>query len=82
MRLSSLKGSSRALSTTGIDSYSVGTIHKNFRWARIDKNLFELLQDEDVRAKLRTTLITTYIQSQKRVIDKVIPMRLAAILVA
>lgn len=62
--------------------YSVGQMRKNFRCARIDKELFELLQDEDVRAKLRTTLIATYIQPQKRVIDKVIPMILAAILVA
>lgn len=62
--------------------YSTGTMRKHFRCAKIDPELFELLKDEDVRAKLRTTLITKYIQPQKRVIDTIVPIIIASILVA
>ena len=44
--------------------YSVGTIRKNIRYAEIDNELFELLQNEDVRTKLRVLLIGTYLQNQ------------------
>lgn len=62
--------------------YAIGTIRKNIRCAKIDRELFVLLQDEDARAKLRTTLISTYIQPQKRVIDTILPILVATILVA
>jgi predicted restriction endonuclease len=62
--------------------YSVGTMRNNFRGAKIDTELFDLLHDEDVRAKLRVVLISTYLQPQKRVIDTVIPAVLVALLVA
>ena len=62
--------------------YSVGTMRKNFRGAKIDAELFNLLRDEDARAKLRVVLISTYLQPQKRVIDMVIPAVLVALLVA
>lgn len=65
-----------------VNPYATGTMRKNFRCARIDHELFELLQDEDARAKLRTTLISTYIQPQKRIIDTVLPILIAAIFVA
>ncbi len=62
--------------------YATGTMRKHFRCAKIDRELFDLLKDDDVRAKLRTTLISTYIQPQKRVVDSVIPIIIAALLVA
>lgn len=62
--------------------YATGTMRKHFRCAKIDSELFDLLKDEDVRAKLRTTLIVTYIQPQKRAIDAIVPIIIAALLVA
>ena len=62
--------------------YATGTMKKHFRCAKMDRELFDLLKDEDVRAKLRTTLIVTYIQPQKRVIDAIVPIIIAALLVA
>lgn len=62
--------------------YATGTMRKYFRCAKIDCELFDLLRDEDVRAKLRTTLIATYIQPQKRVIDAIAPILIAVFLVA
>ncbi|MGL5981489.1 MAG: hypothetical protein ACRCZY_11575 [Phocaeicola sp.] len=47
--------------------YSVNKICENFRYAEIDKELFELMREESARAELRTTLIATYIQPQQRV---------------
>ncbi len=38
-----------------------GTTRKLIRYAEIDKELFDLLQDETNRAKLRTTLIKNYL---------------------
>ena len=37
--------------------YAPGTTRKLIRYAEIDKDLFELLQNETNRAKLRVTLI-------------------------
>ena len=52
-----------------VNPYSINTMRKHFRYARIDKDLFILLQTEDFRAKLRVALISTYLNSQVRVID-------------
>lgn len=41
--------------------YALGTTRKLIRYAEIEKELFELLQDEINRAKLRTTLIKNYL---------------------
>ena len=41
--------------------YAPGTTRKLIRYAEIEKELFELLQDETNRAKLRTTLIKNYL---------------------
>lgn len=62
--------------------YAIGTMRKHFRCAKIDRELFDLLKDEDVRAKLRTTLITSYIHPQKRMIDTIVPIIIAALFVA
>ena len=43
--------------------YAVGTIRKSFRCAKLDVELFELLNDENVRAKIRTVLISNYLES-------------------
>lgn len=45
-------------------SYSLGSLRAAYRYAVIDQELFNLLQDEDVRAKLRVTLISKYFTSQ------------------
>ena len=55
-------------------------MRKYFRCAKIDRELFDLLKDEDVRAKLRTILITTYIQPQKRVVDSIEPIEATGLL--
>lgn len=41
--------------------YAPSTTRKLIRYAEIDQNLFDLLQDETNRAKLRTTLIKHYL---------------------
>ena len=41
--------------------YAPGTTRKLIRYAEIDKELFDLLQNEPNRAKLRTTLIKHYL---------------------
>jgi len=41
--------------------YAPGTTRKLIRYAEIDKELFDLLQDETYRAKFRTTLIKHYL---------------------
>ena len=41
--------------------YAPGTTRKLIRYAEIDKELFDLLQNESNRAKLRTTLIKHYL---------------------
>ena len=41
--------------------YAPGTTRKLIRYAEIDKELFELLQNETNRAKLRVTLIKHYL---------------------
>ena len=63
-----------------INPYATGTMRKYFRCAKIDRELFDLLKDEDVRAKLRTILITTYIQPQKRVVDSIEPIEATGLL--
>ncbi|WP_455629067.1 hypothetical protein [Parabacteroides chinchillae] len=62
--------------------YATGTMRKHFRCAKIDRELFDLLKEEDVRAKLRTTLIASYIHPQKRMIDTIVPIIIAALFVA
>ncbi len=41
--------------------YALGTTRKLIRYAEIDKELIDLLQDETNRAKFRTTLIKHYL---------------------
>ena len=41
--------------------YAPGTTRKFIRYAEIDKKLFDLLQNDSNRAKLRTTLIKHYL---------------------
>lgn len=62
--------------------YSTGTMRKHFRCAKIDRELFDLLKDEDVRAKLRTTLIASYIHPQKRMVDTIVPIIIAVLFAA
>ena len=44
--------------------YSIKGLRENYECAIIDKELFDLLQNEDVRAKLRTALISQYLAPQ------------------
>lgn len=52
-----------------INNYSTTNLRKNIAYAQIDKELFELLKDLNVRAKLRVTLICTYINNQPTLAD-------------
>jgi putative restriction endonuclease len=45
-------------------SYAIGSLRANYRYALIDPELFQLLQNEDARAQLRVTLISKYFSSQ------------------
>lgn len=45
-------------------SYSVTSLKKHYSCALIDEELFRLLLDGDVRARLRTVLISTYLLRQ------------------
>ena len=50
-------------------SYSIGSLRTAYRYAVIDQELFNLLQGEDVRAKLRVVLISKYFTSQPSTIS-------------
>ena len=64
--------------------YSVKGLREQYKYALIDRELFELLQNTDVRAKLRTTLISKYLSQQPNSISPlyVIPMVLGLTLIA
>lgn len=47
-----------------ISNYSMGNLRKHIAYARIDEELFELLKNPNVRAKLRVVLISTYLDNQ------------------
>lgn len=47
-----------------ISNYSMSNLRKHIAYARIDEELFELLKNPNVRAKLRVVLISTYLDNQ------------------
>ena len=47
-----------------ISNYSMGNLRKHIAYARIDEDLFELLKNPNVRAKLRVVLISTFLDNQ------------------
>jgi putative restriction endonuclease len=49
-------------------SYSVNKLRTMYRYALIDEELFQLLQDADARARLRVALISKYFTSQPSVL--------------
>ena len=53
-----------------ISNYSLPNLRANIAYARIDEELFNLLQNPNVRAKLRVTLITKYLDNQPTFADK------------
>lgn len=50
-----------------LPGYGLATLKKEIAYARIDKELFELLQHSNARAKLRVVLISTYLADQPTV---------------
>ena len=52
-----------------ISNYSLPNLRANIAYARIDEELFNLLQNPNVRAKLRVTLITKYLDNQPTLAD-------------
>ena len=50
--------------------YSIKGLRERYAGAVIDKELFELLQNQDARAKLRTLLISRYLSNQPNAISK------------
>ena len=42
----------------------MSNLRKHIAYARIDEELFELLKNPNVRAKLRVVLISTYLDNQ------------------
>lgn len=47
-----------------ISNYSISNLRKHIAYARIDEELFGLLKNPNVRAKLRVLLISTYLDNQ------------------
>lgn len=47
-----------------IKNYSMSNLRNHIAYARIDKELFELLKNPNVRAKLRVVLISNYLDNQ------------------
>ena len=52
-----------------LSNYSLHNIRANIAYAKIEKELFDLLQDKNVLAKLRVTLITRYLDNQPTLAD-------------
>ena len=52
-----------------ISNYSVPNLRTNIAYARIEQELFDLLKNPNVRAKLRVTLITKYLDNQPTLAD-------------
>lgn len=52
-----------------LSNFSVSNIRKEIAFAAIDDELFDLLQDSNVRAKLRVVLISTYLDNQPTLAD-------------
>ena len=52
-----------------IGNYSISNLRQHIAYARIDKELFELLKNPNVRAKLRVTLISKYLDNQPTLAD-------------
>ena len=52
-----------------IGIYSMSNLRKQIAYARIDSELFELLKNPNVRAKLRVVLISTYLDNQPTLAD-------------
>lgn len=53
----------------GISNYSISNLREKIAYARIDSELFELLKNPNVRAKLRVVLISTYLDNQPTLAD-------------
>lgn len=52
-----------------ISNYSVPNLRTNIAYARIEQELFDLLKNPNVRAKLRVTFITKYLDNQPTLAD-------------
>ena len=52
-----------------ISNYSLPNLRANIAYARMEQELFDLLQNPNVRAKLRVTLITKYLDNQPTLAD-------------
>lgn len=52
-----------------IINYSLSNLRRNIAYARIDEELFEILKNQNARAKLRVILISTYINNQPTLAD-------------
>lgn len=52
-----------------INNYSLTNLRNKIAYARIDEELFDFLKNPNVRAKLRVTLIATYLNNQPTLAD-------------
>ncbi len=60
------KGNKEADLSSNINSYSINSLRSQFQYAEIEMELFDLLQDEQNRNKLREVLISTYLLSNMK----------------
>ena len=60
-RLTSFSGETLTKDNFQGGKYSVVNLREQVAYAEIDKELFEMLQDKEVRAKIRVLMISTYL---------------------
>ena len=63
--------SSKGVKVEDVSSYSLSTLKQHIAYARIDRKLFEVLKNPNVRAKLRVVLISTYLDNQPTLADAI-----------
>lgn len=59
--------------------YSLTNLRKHVKYAKIDQELFDLLLSEDVRAKFRVLLITTYFGDKHLQKSDILPVFIALV---
>ena len=64
--------------------YSIKGLREQYKYALIDQELFDLLQNADVRATLRTLLISRYLSQQPNTVSplNLLPLAVALSLIA
>ena len=60
------------------NTYAISTLRSHYKYAEIDRELFELMGDHDACQRLREVLITTYLQNRTDMRQSITPIVLLA----